>query len=239
MTALDIITSAAQELNAVAAGETLSAEDAALGLSKLNDILDEWAAREVYAYTVGFSLFTLTANHSPHLIGSGLTSPDFAVTQRPVKVVGAALVLNTSTPATDLPMNLRDDDWWRNQRVKALTSGIPTDLYYSPDWPSGALYFWPVPSTAYQVRLELWGLISQFAAVTDSFSLPPGYRKSLTLTLAEELTGPFEKPLTPSLVLRAQRARLAIQKNNISSPRTTLDVPGGSQRASFNWMNGQ
>lgn len=239
---IDIATDALIEINALAAGETPANADAQLCLTRANNLLDEWASRRVYAYNNNFTLFTLTPGHGPHLIGPGLASPDFAAAQRPIKVEGATIVLtNLVTPVDTAPLGIRDDDWWNNQRVKTLQSSIPTDLYYSPDWPNGALNLWPVPNFAYQLRLETWVLISQFATINDTFSLPPAYRKAIMLTLAEELCGPFGKQPSPLLLLKAREARKAVQGNNIASPRisTSEAGQGGKTNAGFNWLIGQ
>jgi len=238
---LDIATDALTEIGALAAGETVPSADAALCLTRANNLLDEWAARKVYAYNVNFAVYTLTAGHGPHLIGPGLASPDFNVSQRPIKIEGATIILtNLVTPVDTAPLGIRDDAWWKNQRVKSLQSNIPTDLYYSPDWPNGALNLWPVPNFAYQLRLESWVLLTQFASINDTFSLPPAYRKAIMLTLAEELCGPFEKQPSPMLILKARDARKAVQGNNICSPRITTSEAGqgGMARRGFNWLTG-
>jgi len=47
MTNLDIITSALRLLGVIAVSEQASAEDAQLGLTVLNDFLEEWSARDI------------------------------------------------------------------------------------------------------------------------------------------------------------------------------------------------
>jgi hypothetical protein len=238
---LDICTDALVEIGAYGPDNLpLTAEDGALALRILNRKVDKMAARKVYVYNISFQAFTLTPNHAPHLIGPGLVAPDFAATQRPMRIEGAALILNTTTPNVDAPIRIRDDEWWKKQSVKGLKTAIPKDLYYSPDWPNGALNFWPVPTFAYGVRLELWGLIPQFVALTDAFNLPPGYKDALVLTLAEACCRPWGRPLMPDLVADAAKARADIQTANISSPRIASADYGTSGRArgGFNYYTG-
>jgi hypothetical protein len=237
MTVLDLITDALLEAGILSQGETPSSADADFSLSKLNYMLDEWAARKVYAYNVDFQLYTLTANLQPHTIGpTGV----FVVSQRPVRIENAAIVLNASTSPVDVPMNLRDDDWWANQSVKSITSTVPTDLYYSPAWPNGQIYLWPIPSAAQGLRLETWGLLSQ-VTLTDTVSFPPGYKLAMMTSLAEMLCGPFNVGIPPGLSATALNARKTIQGNNDASKRiATYDVgmPGGSRRGDFNYKSG-
>jgi hypothetical protein len=236
----EILIDALVEINVYDIGEIPSPEHSAFALNRLNRIIDQWAARKVYAYNVAFTAYTLTANHQPHLIGPGLSSPDFAGA-RPVRIENAALILTNSTPTVDLPLNLRDDDWWAQKRVKSLASSVPTDLYYSPDHPSGALYLWPAPNTAYGLRLETWTVLSQITDGTLAFSAPYGYELALMLTLAEELCGPMARSVPADLAAKAARARAAVQKNTDKSPRIDTAEPGTrgrSSRGDFNYMTG-
>lgn len=146
----------------------------------------------------------------------------------------------TGQTNTDIPLYLGDADWWAAQWIKDLQSQIPIGVYYQPDWPNGSLFFWPVPNYTYRVRLEMWGIISQFSNLQQTFSMPPAYRKALTLTVAEELGGPLaDRPL---LSRKAAGARAAIRQNNDASPRitTNLGMPGGGRRRTdFDFLSGR
>jgi hypothetical protein len=237
-----ICTDAAKELEAIGAGETLSADDASTFLGLLRRLLNLWNADRRAVYATAFAEFTLVANLSPHTIGP--TGATFTVTQRPVSLEGANLVLNLTTPNVNTPIHVRDAQWWLRQSVPDLTSTYPTDVYYQPDWPNGKLFFWPVPTAAYDVQLMTRVLLSDTVDLNDSFSLPPGYQDAITLTLAEMSRRTFSRPVDPTLVRDASIARAAIFGNNDVIPRlTTRDAgmtPGrGGTRADFNWLNGQ
>lgn len=246
-TVLDLITNALIEAEWLAQGEQPEAQDANFALSKLNDLLDEWGALDRFVYANVFELFTLVPNLAPHTIGpaGNNPAPTFPVLYRPVKIIEpAAIVLtNTDGTTTDLPISVEDADWWAQVRIKDMTSSIPTAVYYEPDWPLGSLYFWPVPNQNYQVRLQFWTQLAQFASVQQACSFPPAYRKALTLTLAEELGGPRSND--PMLVRKAYDARGAISQNNAQSPKTNLNAAGiGSQtrssgRPDFNFLTGE
>jgi hypothetical protein len=239
---LDIVTDVLTEIEAYQVGEDVDPADAQRVLRILNRELDAWAALDRYVYAVTFTQFTLTPNHQPHLIGPGLAAPDFPAAQRPVRVDGASIVLS-GNPSTDVIMNLRDRDWWNNQRVKDVQTTTPTNLYYEPSYPNGSLFLWPVPTVAYGILLELWGLISQFTGLEQPFDMAPGYKKALVLTTAEQCCRPFGRPLRPDLVAAANKARVAIQTNNLTSPRTGSADYGASgsgslRRGDFNYTTG-
>lgn len=236
-----IIKNALWEIQALDFDGTPSDAEYAFALSKMNDIIDQWAARSIMAWNLNFAVYTLVPNLSPHTIGPTGT---FVVTQRPVTVESASVVLTNSQPWVDVPMNIRDDAWWAANDVKSLTSTIPTDLYYSPDWENGSLYFWPVPTTAYGVRLETWNVLSQLVTVDQPISVPPAYRDALTMSLAVRLAPAYGKgaSLSPVTIEAARRALVALQGNNSKSPRITTAEAGQGNRtrgSMFNWETGQ
>ena len=226
-------------------GQTLSTADQADGLLIVNQYVDQWASRRVFAFSEAFTQFTLAANHSPHLIGPGLSAPDFAVTLRPQDIPqdGAAIVLTDQTPNVDQPLTIRDGDWWNNQRVKSLTSNIPTDLYYSPDFGTnmaGSLWLWPVPSYAYGLRLRLRSVLNQFATVGATFIAPPAYQLALVLTVAESFADHFGIEMPATLPARAARARAVIQMSNIKSPRINAsDIGVGASHGGWDYYSNQ
>jgi hypothetical protein len=239
-TPADIITSALMELGVISPGETLSAEDIAWGLEKIQRQIDQWNARRELIFSVGFSLFSLIPNHSPHTIGP---NGDFNVPVRPPVIVGAAFILNGSSGnPVDTPIKIRDDDWWRDNPVKSLTSSIVTDLYYSPDSPLGNLYFYPTCNVAAPVRLELWGQLAQAVTQLTSLGFVQGYWEAIVLDLAMRLAPSYERPVATELREQWSRAMRIIQANNSKPPRiaTNAGMPnrGGGGRPDFNFLTG-
>lgn len=251
VTALDIITDAMIEVGMIAPGETPDSDTGQWALRKMNYLLDYWASKKAYVYAVEFDLFNLVANLSPHTIGpgDGVTPATFTVSQRPVRIESIALVINSLSGGVDLPMNRRDAAWWADNSVKAIETNVPTDFYYSPGWPNGSIFFWPVPNISDPVRLELWTLIQQIQQINDpiggpgnSASLPPAYRAALMLTLAETLQPGNRQSGNPQLAAMASAARMAVFGNNMKSPRFSTQDWGmpksGLPKPTFNWMTG-
>src|SRR3990167_9410344 len=229
MTGADFLTAAMAELNLYSAGDVPSGDDIALALLLANEVLDAWNGDEHALYTAQFSSFTLTPSLQPHTIGLTANSPTFAVTtNRPSRILGANLVLNTSTPNTNVPLLIRDRNWWLNVRVPTLTSGIPTDLYYEPDWPNGSIYLWPVPTTAYGIQLEIDTLVPAITLV-GTLTLPPGYQQAFRLTVAESLVAPFGVPMPATLPRRAMEARARCWGHNDVIPRLQTATAGLQQ----------
>jgi len=240
--ALDIVNAAAFEIGALAGGEQLSGDDQTWVLQKLQRIIDRYNAREPMVYNVNFALFTLNPPVdplAPTTIGPG---GDFDVNQRPVEIYSIGLILDSGTPGVELPLNRRDQDWWASNLIKGLTSTLPTDFYYSPDWPLGGIYFWPVPTASHQVRIQSRLVLGEYTGIGDSFSMPPGYWDLIVYELAISIAPGFKAEVSPILTAGRAAALKAVQANNISSPRLASDCPSqgraGSGRPDFNFLDG-
>lgn len=216
------------------------------GLIFLNQQIDYWSARKCYAWTSTFLTYNITPGHQPHMIGPNLVAPDWPTpgapipAARPTHLVSASLVLTNTSPPTELPLNVRDNAWWAAQRVKSITTSVPTDVYYEADVPNGEVFLWPVPNFPYTVRLEVLTTLGQFQSLTDCFIAPQAYLAAVTLTLAEELSDIWGTTAPPNLSRRAMKARDALQSNNNLAPRIasadwgTFSQPAGD----FNWTTG-
>ncbi len=244
---LEFITDAIIEMGAYGPGDTIPDPVWTVCVNRLNYILNKYAALKRYAYNVNFTVYTLTPNHSPTLLGPGLTAPDWATLNggaRPPRLEGANLVLNNTNPSTDLIIRVRDDAWWLGNQVKSITSTVPTDVYYSPDFPNGALYFWPIPTVAYDVRLEVWVVVGEVdpdTLGTTQIVVPQAYKQMMMLELAKAICRPLSRAVPQSLIDDLREARAAVQSNNISSPRIASADYGtglGGGRGDFNYRSG-
>jgi hypothetical protein len=249
LTAGDICKDALMELGVYSQSDPVSADDMSFCLRKLNSLLDLWDAKKTYSWNVNFQTFRLVPNLQPHSIGVAAQSPDpnptFVVTvNRPVKIESAQVILDNVSPAVFQPLNIRDDAWWADQRIPGLSTSFPTDLYYSPDWPNGNCYFWPIPTTAWGIRLEIWVPLAGLPIARTIFTFPPGYQEAITLTLAENISPAFEKQPSLITVRNAMKARGIIQITNSNPPTMgTCDsgIPNGQRngnRATFNYRTG-
>lgn len=239
----DLLNNAASEIGILAAGTSLTSNDQALALNKFNRLRDNWNAEGLYLYATSLLDYTLTPNHNPHTIGP--SGGDFTLSSvpRPPRIVQADLVLTDVSPNIYRPLKLVDDAWWMNNPVPTLATQIPFYLYYNEDWPLGKIYLWPVPATAYGLRLLINSAFG-VAAASDTFTLPPGYEDAVTLSLAEAMCEAFvNQPPSPSLMMRAAQARERIRLMNSEIPTLACDPAANSMdskpRASIaNFLSG-
>jgi hypothetical protein len=239
----DIVTLALREIGVVSMADAPDGDEMALGLLLASELLDAWSGDERTEYASLFFTGTLTPGLQIHTIGvsTNTPAPTFNTpTNRPQRIIAANLQLTTVSPVVNVPMNIRDDTWWMNELVQKLSTAIPTDLFYSPDWPNGSLYFWPVPNFAYGVQLEFPAPFAQITQTT-AFSLPPSYQQAFRLTLSETMVGPFTVPMPQSLPGRALEARIRCHAPNSMPPKMQSDMhyaPGGSHRTQWSFYTG-
>ncbi len=234
ITARQLVIDALQEIKVVSATESVSSEDLAFGIRRLNRILDAWNADDQTVYADTIRSFTLVPDLVPHTIGP--TGATWTMDQRPQSVLSASLIVDT----THYAINVRQAHWWMALTYPGLGTSMPTDVYYNPGWPNGELYFWPKPTTAYTVELLLSVTLGQMTA-NDVFWLPPGYQEAMTLTLAELLVGPMRVEMPPGLPLQAQKARARIFSVNVLTPpmiTNDIGIPSNDRRGTFLWRSG-
>ena len=242
MTWADVIRDALIEISAQDPLDPVEPQIQSLALLRLNGILGLWNARGETSYTATFPTYTTTASLSPHTIGP--TGATWSATQRPVEILAANRIYSSGTGLVRTPIRVRDAAWWFSQQsVPNIETNIPTDLYYSPTWPNGSIYFWPVPSAVFTIELKVRLLLAAIAEadISTDVALPFGYDAAIRATLAEDLVTPMTVPMPPELRRKASEARaviFAVNSGPVHIRTRQSGMPGGaSDGASFNWRS--
>lgn len=226
-TALDILSRSLRMLGVYSAGESLSAEEGTDGLAALNALVAEMSnGAMVYAKTL--DSIALTANQTSVTVGpSGAT-----LTARPVRVLPESYI---DLSGVSYPLEMFTLQQYNEIGVKAQT-GIPVGLWVQTDMPNVTITPWPIPSQA--MTLKLWSdkVFASFPSLTTVLSLPPGYENGLAAMLAVEVADEYEVAPSPSVMMKASRARRVLKRRNTQVPRLTLDVPGCGYVA--DWRSG-
>ena len=235
----ELIEPALMEIGVLAAGESASAADADFSLGKLNRILDNWNAERAAVYADQYLSYTFdTGGTVPQTIGP--SSATYSTSQRPVSIEFANVVLDDDVR---VPIAIWDRLAYDEQTTPSTTSTFPLAVYYNPSWPNGQLYWWPIPTTAYGLELQVRIVLSSLS-LDDSVSYPPGYKDALILTLAEDLCAAFGRPIPPQLPTMAAKARGRIFANNDQTPRIATQDAGMPSRqetatmTTFNYKTG-
>jgi hypothetical protein len=223
-TASQIITRAAKTLRYLGRDEVLTAQDANDGLIAFNAMLDSWSNENLFSYVVLERSFVLSVAVNSYTIGSG----GVINTTRPLDITQAFV---RDAGGNDFLMNIKTRDWWNQlgNRSATITSQIPTDLFYDPQYPLGVINIFPTPLIGYTVFYSSMQQQVDPSALTTSISMPEGYERAYVLNLALDLqTAGFPCLLDEKdyakLTENARESKAAVKRTNIKDVIANYDA---------------
>jgi len=244
MTARQVIYRACRLLGYARQGMSLPADLESDGLDALNDMIGTWRNESLLVFAIRADIFTLSVNVQAYTIGSGATFN----APRPTYIKDANLVLQQTTPAVRLPLEiLRDSSEWAAIRVRAITNSLPLKLYYDPTMPNGTINLWPAPLLAYQLELFSWAQLDRFADIaTTNYTFPDGYddaiRHNLAVALAPMIPDKMRQGRLDMVVARSRELKAILKAHNSPTKKLYSDAPGGlgavSDSSYFNYRSG-
>jgi len=210
-TVRDVITSSLVELGVFAAGETIAAADADLGLIALNRLMDSWAAERLQIFQVVRTTWTITSGTQTYAVGTGAV----VNVARPVYIDHINFQDTTPSPDQEYQLEPLTEDAWASIGQKSITSTFPTNWYYTPTYTTGTIYLWPIPtSTTLQGVLYAPQAVAQFASLNTAVSLPPGYERMIVKNLAVEFAPSYERQVDQQLFRQALEAKETVKRVN-------------------------
>ena len=204
MIARDIIIDAYERMNRLSPGETISDDDLAFGLRRLNLLIDELSAESTLLYR---EIITSAAQTGHITLGAG----SWAAIPAGSQVVRATQDGFVLSPIT---MEQYAGIYDRTQ------TGPPT--CYAQDGLS-TVYFWTVPTGQTIALLTRTGA-AEFADLTTDYTTRPGVEAMLGASLAVRCAPSVIGKLTPELVRAERAAKQAV----LSHRPSILDYVGYS-----------
>lgn len=239
VTAREVVTEAFSLIGVETEGTTLSAYDSAYAFRSLNNMIRRWSTSGLTIPVVVREVFSVTANQSTYTIGPG---GDFD-TSRPMGLTGASLLLNSSTPAVEVPTGLLTDDAYEAIKIKTLTNIQWTNVYYNQSYASGfgTIFLWPTPTVATNDLVLYRGeQLAVFPDLTTSSYVPPGYEDALSYQLALRLAVPYARPITDELRAQANTNLGDIKRQNAKMSDLRVDPAlTEDRRFTYNINTGQ
>jgi hypothetical protein len=232
VTALQLIEAGLSKIGILGAGETVSAEDAAIGLLRLNSLIDALENENMFGYTTADTVFTLPANTTSRTIGP---AQQIDLT-RPVKILPGSF---SRLANIDYPLSPVSEPEYNAISLKSSVGSIAPKLcFYDGGTPTGTVYFWPTAQTAVEVHLitpESGGVATD---LTTSYVFPPGYQRYIENALGIELAPDFK--VDPSLVLLATAAnqKRLLKRTNSRVPQLQMEPVGGRGNSPSDFYSG-
>lgn len=235
-TTLDILNSAGKLIGVLASGETFVNNEAQDAFNTLNTMLDGWTTQNLLQYAKTVELQTLVVNQQSYLMGTG--AADWS-TPRPQKIEDINFIQTSGTTTLDLPIEIVNQDQWAAIAIKAIVSNLPTRVWIQYTYPYATLNFWPIPTVGNQVRIFSWKPLIDFASLTTTLSLPPGYQKALIYNLACDMAPQYGRQLDPVIIEEAVGSKMNIKRMN--NPVTLMGNDPGvlPKRSTWNWFTGE
>src|SRR3954470_16629130 len=216
LTYRDLIERALQDIQVIAGGDTASADDAQLGLDRLNDWIDALVLEGLTIPAIVRQTWTLVSGTVSYAVGTASTvAIDRPLSPQAIENIG---YIDTSvTPLTEIlfgrVLTLAE---YEQIPQKALTAAAPTGWYYDPTTgTTGALKPFPIPNVStLQGVIYAPGTLAE-VALSDTVSLPRGYRRFFRSNLTVEIAAAFEKPVPPAIQMIADESKSRIKTNNV------------------------
>lgn len=232
-TALALIESAMSKINMLAAGETVSAEDASVGILRLNTLMDAWEGENLFSYATTDTIFTLPASTTSRTIGPSLQIN----VARPVKICPGSF---SRIGGIDYPLDSVTEAEYNAISLKSSIGSVaPSICFYDGGNPTGIVYFWPTASTSAEVHLITPQTGTVALDVTTSFIFPPGYQRMIEYNLAVELAPDFNTMPSPLVSAMAMGTKRKVKRMNARVPQ--LDLPqlaGGRGNSPSDFIGG-
>jgi hypothetical protein len=203
-----------------AIGDTLTANEQAYYLSKLNSMMESWSLERLMCYQIKQESFSLTASTASYTIGSGATFS----TDRPTKI-DSAFVRDASN--LDSRVEVVPYDAYDSIVQKDSGNTYPSHLFYDQGYDAsgfGTIKLYPAPSASLTLYINSWKQLQTFAAMSTALLLPPGYQRAIESNFTIE-TAPGLKSVPPEVVKIAKEAKAAIKGVNL--PEAVSRMPTG------------
>ena len=235
MTVRELIRKSMLLIGSISTGENLSADEAADGLSSLNDLLDSWSTDGLLIPASSREEFTLVPAQASYTIGP---AGNFNTTN-PQLIEEARLMVLGGT-AFETPIKVYNTQEYADIKIKTLSTSMPEALYFQRGSPLSTITLYTVPSTANKLVLYSKKALTNFTSVSAEITLPAGYQRALRYNLALELAVEYGKMPSEYVMMAAQDLKAQLMRINLDPLYLKSDIMGISQgsRKSFNIYTG-
>jgi hypothetical protein len=221
-TALQIIERAYRTIGVLASGETATAEMAQDALVYLNDVLSGLSNESliIYADTLDSVAMDGSASYT-YGAGGDINSV------RPTKINN---IFFRDVNNVDYDVQMITSDQYDSIALKSTSTGIPTCVYVSADYPLATVYPWPLASAGTMYFMSNKPLTA-FAGLMTAVALPTGYDRLLRYCLAAEMM-PEYGIVNQQVLAMMMDAKAKIKRTNSRSSVLTVMLPYGNNDGS-------
>lgn len=230
-----IITDALIEIGAVAAASSIDPYLGQLGLLRLQNQIDGWAAERLTLSLLKRTPFVMPSGTSSITIG-----PGGAVNiQRPMFITQINYVIPGSSPAVEVAMGEMDEDSYAAMSIKDLQSALPQQYFYQTNLDDvlGSLFVWPKVTQNVTIVLYNPQAVGVPATLDDDLTGPPGYAEAFMYQLALRLCTPLGRNPPPLLPQLATEAIARMKRPNVDPGLLGIDTALAARGGGYNILS--
>jgi hypothetical protein len=199
-TVSELIHSSFRLIGAIAAGETLETLELNDALVSINQMFASWN-------TEGASL---VARKRLLVTVAGINGP-YTLAERPVRIESASV----ASGGIDSQLEIVDSAGWESTPEKAAQSVYVRRLFCDYGFPSASVYIAPIPRLGGQLEMWIYVTMPQFASLSQTIDLPPGYEMAVRYNFAIALLPEYPRSqVDPTLPAQAQSYKASIVQLN-------------------------
>ena len=206
-------------------GQNAQPDDLVTGLDLLRALIAQWQKKRWLVYveqTVSVGASTGAISYS---IGPGC---DFNVNGRPDHVSRAFIRIIPGVPPNlvDIPVEVLDSrEDYAGISVKTLAT-MPATVYYESGWPTGEVFFWPVPPAGmYGLYLVVKAPLPTYISTADPLNLPDEYIDALLWSMCVRMQMAYGLQARPDHVAQAAMAINTLRQANAQIPQLAIPAP--------------
>lgn len=225
MTVQEMVEAALRKANIVDPEDTASAAILAIGLELFRTMVKSMSADELMIYFVDEITKTLTSGDGDLTIGSGGDIDE----KWPLSIDSGFI----RGAGIDYPLTIIGKNRYSRIGQKS-TPGIPSLLWYNPEYPLGLIYLHPVQTSALVLHLNIVIPLEDFDALGDTVTFPGAYERMLIYNLTVELGIEYGKELLPEVSAIAGKSKRSIKVLNAANKvePVQLEISSLSKRRS-------
>jgi hypothetical protein len=223
-TGKELIKGALKLISVIDAGSEPSDSEYDDGLVTLNDMLNQWTIEGLLNVSTDDITHPLVSGTTSYTIGSGATID----TVRPTEI-NNAFVRDTEIDYYLEVISKKDYDKITDKTIP----GTPRFLFYDPDFATGTVYIFPVPTAGYTLHMTVPQRVPVLATIDDELSLPLEYAPAIKYNLAIMVAPQYQAQTAPETAAAAAQYKKNIKNLNARPPARLNSKPFTSRLGIF------
>jgi hypothetical protein len=221
-TCVDMIKAALLTAGIGGVGQTPLAEDTNTAFDLLLEVIGMWSRERFMSWRLVEEVFLSTGAQA------------YLLLDRPPRLESAFARLLSGPPQAgistaglvDFPLVIIDSaDEYNEIGIKSLTT-FPTAIWYSPDYPVGTVYPWPIPAAdQFELHVFYRAGLPIYRELTDELALPPEYVRALRYELALLIAINYGQPPNPAFAAILGGTKAGIKA--VNAHLAELSMPAG------------